>query len=69
MPTLSGDSQQHDPNREQTSIDVPRCTRHKQQETLMFFHRKETIIPVEVKSPDPRFGQFLLDSSAAPLAS
>jgi len=27
----------------------------------MFFHRKETIIPVEVKSPDPRFGQFLLE--------
>jgi Mn-containing catalase len=27
----------------------------------MFFHRKETIIPVDVKSPDPRFGQFLLE--------
>jgi Mn-containing catalase len=27
----------------------------------MFFHRKETIVPVEVKSPDPRFGQFLLE--------
>ncbi len=27
----------------------------------MFYHRKETIIPVEVKSPDPRFGQFLLE--------
>ncbi len=27
----------------------------------MFYHRKETIIPVEVKDPDPRFGQFLLE--------
>ena len=27
----------------------------------MFFHRKETIIPVEVKSPDPKFGKFLLE--------
>jgi Mn-containing catalase len=27
----------------------------------MFFHRKETIVPVDVKSPDPRFGQFLLE--------
>jgi Mn-containing catalase len=27
----------------------------------MFYHRKETIVPVEVKSPDPRFGQFLLE--------
>ncbi|HEX5326059.1 MAG TPA: manganese catalase family protein [Acetobacteraceae bacterium] len=27
----------------------------------MFFHRKETIVPVEVKSPDARYGQFLLE--------
>ena len=27
----------------------------------MFFHRKETIIPVNVKNPDPRFGMFLLE--------
>jgi Mn-containing catalase len=27
----------------------------------MFFHRKETIVPVDVKSPDPRFAQFLLE--------
>jgi Mn-containing catalase len=27
----------------------------------MFFHRKETIIPVNVKTPDPRFGTFLLE--------
>jgi Mn-containing catalase len=27
----------------------------------MFFHRKETIVPVNVKTPDPRFGQFLLE--------
>lgn len=27
----------------------------------MFYHRKETIVPVEVKNPDPRFGQFLLE--------
>ncbi len=27
----------------------------------MFFHRKETIIPVEVKSSDPKFGKFLLE--------
>lgn len=27
----------------------------------MFLHRKETIVPVEVKNPDPRFGQFLLE--------
>jgi Mn-containing catalase len=27
----------------------------------MFFHRKETIVPVEVKRPDPRFGQYLLE--------
>jgi Mn-containing catalase len=27
----------------------------------MFFHRKETIVPVNVKNPDPRFGQFLLE--------
>jgi Mn-containing catalase len=27
----------------------------------MFFHRKETIVPVDVKNPDPRFGQFLLE--------
>jgi Mn-containing catalase len=27
----------------------------------MFLHRKETIVPVNVKNPDPRFGQFLLE--------
>ena len=27
----------------------------------MFYHRKETIIPVDVKKPDPRFGMFLLE--------
>jgi Mn-containing catalase len=27
----------------------------------MFYHRKETMIPVDVKQPDPRFGQFLLE--------
>jgi Mn-containing catalase len=27
----------------------------------MFFHRKETMIPVDVKQPDPRFGQYLLE--------
>lgn len=27
----------------------------------MFFHRKETIQPVQVDNPDPRFGQFLLE--------
>jgi Mn-containing catalase len=27
----------------------------------MFYHRKETIIPVNVKNPDPRFGLFLLE--------
>jgi Mn-containing catalase len=27
----------------------------------MFFHRKETMMPVNVKQPDPRFGQFLLE--------
>ncbi len=27
----------------------------------MFFHRKETIVPVEVKNPDARFGQYLLE--------
>jgi Mn-containing catalase len=27
----------------------------------MFYHRKETIVPVEVKDPDPRFGQYLLE--------
>jgi manganese catalase len=27
----------------------------------MFFHRKETMMPVDVKNPDPRFGQFLLE--------
>ena len=27
----------------------------------MFYHRKETIVPVDVKTPDPRFGQFLLE--------
>ena len=27
----------------------------------MFFHRKETIIPVDVKNPDPRYAQFLLE--------
>jgi Mn-containing catalase len=27
----------------------------------MFYHRKETIRPVEVGNPDPRFGQFLLE--------
>src|SRR5947209_5918168 len=27
----------------------------------MFFHREETIQPVRVDSPDPRFGQYLLE--------
>jgi Mn-containing catalase len=27
----------------------------------MFYHRKETIVPVDVKKPDPRYGQFLLE--------
>jgi len=27
----------------------------------VFYHTKETIIPVDVKSPDPRFGMFLLE--------
>jgi len=27
----------------------------------MFYHRKETIVPVDVKQPDPRFAQFLLE--------
>lgn len=27
----------------------------------MFFHRKETMMPVEVKQPDPRYGQYLLE--------
>jgi Mn-containing catalase len=27
----------------------------------VFYHRKETIVPVDVKNPDPRFGQFLLE--------
>ncbi len=27
----------------------------------MFIHRKELLHPVEVKDPDPRFGQFLLE--------
>jgi len=27
----------------------------------MFYHRKETIVPVDVKTPDPRFGQYLLE--------
>lgn len=27
----------------------------------MFFHRKETMMPVDVRNPDPRFGQFLLE--------
>lgn len=27
----------------------------------MFYHRKETIVPVDVKRPDPRFGQYLLE--------
>lgn len=27
----------------------------------MFYHRKETIRPVEVGTPDPRFGQYLLE--------
>src|ERR1700754_4776630 len=27
----------------------------------MFFHRKELIIPVDVKKPDPQFGMFLLE--------
>lgn len=27
----------------------------------MFFHRKETIGPVDVSNPDPRFGQYLLE--------
>lgn len=27
----------------------------------MFFHRKETMVPVDVRDPDPRFGQFLLE--------
>ena len=26
----------------------------------MFFHRKELIVPVEVKTPDPTYAQFLL---------
>lgn len=27
----------------------------------MFYHRKETIMPVKVGTPDPRFGQYLLE--------
>jgi Mn-containing catalase len=27
----------------------------------VFYHRKETIVPVDVKQPDPRFAQFLLE--------
>ncbi len=27
----------------------------------MFYHRKELMMPVDVKQPDPRFGQFLLE--------
>jgi Mn-containing catalase len=27
----------------------------------MFFHRKETMMPVDVKKPDPRYGQYLLE--------
>ena len=27
----------------------------------MFFHRKETMMPVEVKKPDARYGQYLLE--------
>jgi Mn-containing catalase len=27
----------------------------------MFLHRKETIVPVNVGNPDPRFGQYLLE--------
>nr|WP_294555398.1 manganese catalase family protein [uncultured Rhodopila sp.] len=27
----------------------------------MFYHRKETIVPVDVKKPDARYGQFLLE--------
>ncbi len=27
----------------------------------MFYHRKETIVPVDVRRPDPRFGQCLLE--------
>lgn len=27
----------------------------------MFFHRKETMIPVDVRNPDPRYGQYLLE--------
>jgi Mn-containing catalase len=27
----------------------------------MFFHRKETIVPVEVKTPDARYARFLLE--------
>ncbi|MBV9736274.1 MAG: manganese catalase family protein, partial [Acidisphaera sp.] len=27
----------------------------------MFLHRKETIAPVKVGTPDPRFGQLLLE--------
>jgi len=27
----------------------------------MFYHRKETMIPVDVRNPDPRFGQYLLE--------
>jgi len=27
----------------------------------VFYHRKETIVPVSVKNPDARFGQFLLE--------
>ena len=30
----------------------------------MFFHRKETMMPVDVKNPDPRFGQYLLEQFA-----
>jgi Mn-containing catalase len=27
----------------------------------MFFHRKETMMPVDVKNPDPRYAQYLLE--------
>jgi Mn-containing catalase len=27
----------------------------------VFYHRKETIVPVDVKKPDPRYAQFLLE--------
>jgi Mn-containing catalase len=30
-------------------------------EGRVFYHRKETMLPVDVKKPDPRFGQYLLE--------